>query len=80
MNKDVSHFVRRCLTFQACKYDNAAYPGLLQPLQLPTEVWKDISMDFIEGLPRSMGKDVIFVVVDRMSMPIFCCSPTPIQL
>lgn len=27
----------------------------------------DISVDFIPGLPRSQGKDVIFVVVDRLS-------------
>lgn len=67
VNKDVFSFVRRCVVCQACKYDNAAYPGLLQLLQIPTEIWRDISMDFIEGLPRSMGKDVIFVVVDRMS-------------
>ena len=27
----------------------------------------DISVDFIKGLPKSFGKDVIFVIVDRFS-------------
>lgn len=49
MNREVSAFVRSCVVCQACKYDNAAYPGMLQPLQIPNEVWKDISIDFIEG-------------------------------
>ena len=30
-------------------------------------VWTHISIDFIEGLPKSLGKDVIFLVVDRLS-------------
>ncbi|KAA0067599.1 ty3-gypsy retroelement transposase [Cucumis melo var. makuwa] len=41
--------------------------GLLMPLEIPNAIWSDISIDFIEGLPKSAGWEVIFVVVDRMS-------------
>lgn len=67
MNRDVQHYVRQCTVCQACKYDTSAQPGLLQPLPIPEEVWVDISMDFIEGLPKSQGKEVIWVIVDRLS-------------
>ncbi|GJY69219.1 reverse transcriptase [Tanacetum coccineum] len=33
---------------------------------MPEKVWSEISMDFVVGLPKSQGKTVIFVVVDRL--------------
>lgn len=41
--------------------------GLLQPLLIPSGVWHNIAMDFIEGLPKSGRNDIIWVIVDRMS-------------
>jgi hypothetical protein len=41
--------------------------GLLQTLSVPSQVWDEISMDFVEGLPKSNGKEAILVVVDQLT-------------
>lgn len=63
----VKKFIREFNVCQRQKPDLAAYHGYLQPLPIPERVWSEISMDFIVGLPKSQGKYVIFVVVDRLS-------------
>ncbi|XP_019414654.1 PREDICTED: uncharacterized protein LOC109326422 [Lupinus angustifolius] len=67
MNRDVKTFIQQFSICQRCKYDTVAYLGLLQPFPIPDQVWQHITMDFIEGLPNSHGKQVIYVVVDRLS-------------
>jgi hypothetical protein len=59
--------VAACPVCQRSKHENCKYPGLLDPLPIPDMAWTHISMDFIEGLPKSNGKDVILVVVDRLT-------------
>ena len=67
MKSDVKRFVSECTVCQQHKYETIALPGLLQPLPIPQGIWRDISMDFIRGLPLCSGKSVIMVIVDRLS-------------
>jgi len=67
MRKEVRRFIKECDKCQQNKSENIHPAGLLQPLSIPTKVWTDISLDFIEGLPNSEGYRVIMVVVDRLS-------------
>jgi hypothetical protein len=48
--------------------------GLLQPLAMSSQRWEDISMDFIIGLPKSEGKSVIMVIVDRLTKYAHFCA------
>ena len=59
--------MRNCQVCQQNKPKHVASPGLLQPLPISRSIFSDISMDFVEGLPKSGGKDVIMVVVDRLT-------------
>ncbi|GKD45909.1 putative mitochondrial protein [Tanacetum coccineum] len=67
MKKDIEKLVADCVICQRQKYSTMAPEGLLQPLELPTKIWVEVSMYFIDGLPKSDGYTVIMVVVDRLS-------------
>lgn len=67
MRNTVYQYISACDTCQRAKAQTLSPPGLLQPLPIPCQVWDDITMDFIEGLPPSNGRIVIFVVVDGFS-------------
>ncbi|BBN67650.1 hypothetical protein Prudu_144S000300 [Prunus dulcis] len=46
---------------------NQTMQELVDKCEQGEAVWTDISMDFIDGLPKSNGKTTIFVIVDRLS-------------
>jgi hypothetical protein len=67
MKMDMENFVKQCTMYQHVKHSLQHPMGLLQPLPIPTGMWQDLTMDFIEGLPKSDGYSVILVVVDRLT-------------
>jgi hypothetical protein len=68
MREDIAEYVARCDTCQRVKAKHRRPTGFLQPLEIPTWKWDDISMDFVVGLPRKQrGHDAIWVIVDRLT-------------
>jgi hypothetical protein len=59
--------MQACQVCQQAKVEHVRSPGLLQPLPVPSQAWTMVSLDFIEGLPKSGGFDVILVVIDKFS-------------
>ena len=68
MKGDISLYVSRSANCQQVKADHQKTAGLLQPLEIPNWKWDQISMDFIDGLPRTRrGNERIWVIVDRLT-------------
>lgn len=67
MKGDIQTLLQTCDVCQRSKPEHCKSSGLLQPLHLPAKPFPHLTMDFIEGLPKSEGKDSILVVVDRFT-------------
>ena len=72
LRKDVESYVRGCDVCLASKAVRHKPYGDLQSLPVPTHRWKDLSMDFVTGLPlsadwKSDNYNSILVIVDRLT-------------
>jgi len=67
MKKQIREYVLNCTICQQAKTTNTLLVGLLHPLPIPSQVWEDISMNFIISLPPAKGHLFIMVVVDRLT-------------
>lgn len=63
----VKKYIRGCDTCNRSKSNRHLPYGELKPLSIPSERWREISMDFICDLPISNGFDAILVVKDRLT-------------
>lgn len=81
MNQDVRRFVKNCDVCGRSTIWRDKKKGLLKPLPIPSQTWKEISMDFITGLPPS-GTDqatTLLVITDRLSKGVILL-PVPPKL
>jgi hypothetical protein len=69
ISQDVRRFCNNCDVCGRTTVWRDKRWGLLKPLPIPNQVWREISMDFITGLPpaRSSGESSCLVIVDRFS-------------
>ena len=70
LSDDVRRFVDNCDKCGANTVWRQRRQGLLKPLPVPSRIWKDISMDFIEKLPMSDGNTNLMVIIDRLGKGI----------
>ena len=68
MKRKIAKYASECDTCRRVKASHLRSAGPLQPLNIPSWKWEDISIDFIIGLPKtSKGYDSIWVIVDRLT-------------
>jgi len=67
MTRDIKEYVQNCLICQQAKTQTVLPQRLLQPLPIPEQIWEDLAMDFIIGLPPYVGNTIILVVIDKLS-------------
>lgn len=78
-NQEIRRFVKNCDVCGRTTVWRDKKKGLLKPLPVPSQIWQEISMDFITGLPPS-GPDkitILLVITDRLSKGIILIPVNP---
>jgi len=63
---DIKRYIRNCRSCQRSKSSRKKPNGLLQPLPIPQQRWRDIAMDFVTGLPKSGNYNAICTIICRL--------------
>jgi transposase InsO family protein/predicted aspartyl protease len=64
---DIRRFIRNCDHCKRTKAWREQKHGLLLPLPVPSQIWREISMDFIGPLPKTaQGHEYLLVITDRL--------------
>ncbi|KAA3477410.1 Retrovirus-related Pol polyprotein from transposon 297 family [Gossypium australe] len=68
LKRELTDFVRKCLTCQQVKVEHQLPSKLLQPVTIPVWKWERVTMDFVSGLYLTpTKKDSVWVMVDRLT-------------
>ena len=71
MTQDIKKFVSSCPVCQKIKHAQHLPYGLLQPIPIPHQPFKVVTMDFISELPESKGFNSIFVLICKLTKYAF---------
>ena len=68
MKRDIVDFVVQCPNCLKVKYEHQRPGGTHQRMPIPEWKWERIAIDFVVGLPKTLGRfDSIWVIVDRLT-------------
>jgi hypothetical protein len=63
----ISKYIRNCTTCRRAKPNQEKHQGLLQPLAPVDRPWRQVTMDFVTGLPLCQGYNAVLMVVDTFT-------------
>jgi len=76
LKEDIKRYVQRCIKCQQNKVQHQKKAGELHPLEIPKELWQEISIDIIGPLPKSNRMDAIVIIVDQFTKMIWLKATT----